>query len=277
MPEVTAYAPGTPSWVELSTNDAAGTVAFYGKLFGWTEERVEMTPGCYYHVMQLNGLPVAAIYPLSDAERALNLGPRWNTYFTVADADATTALAQQHGGAALVGPLEVPGAGRMAFLRDPQGAYFSLWQPGGRIGARLTNEPNAMCWHELATTDREAAIDFYTAALPLERGASSLLPMEEGADAENFTYNLLRAGGADVGGVLRIPDEMRDQVPPNWLVHFAAADVDAMTAQVAELGGVVHLPVSEINDTRFAIVGDPQGAILCIVQHPWAPANLNRN
>ena len=275
MPEVTAYAPGTPSWVELAANDTAGTIAFYGKLFGWTEERIEMAPGCYYHVMLLNGLAVAAIYPLSDDEKALNLGPRWNTYFTVAEVDAAAAQAQQHGGTALMGPQEVPGAGRMAFLRDPQSATFSIWQPGEHIGARVTNEPNAMCWHELATTDPEAAIDFYTAALPLERGASSLLPMGENADAGNFTYNLLRAGGADVGGVLKIPDEMLDTVPPNWLVHFAAADVDAMTAQVVELGGLIHLPVSDLNNTRFAIVADPQGVGFCIVQHPWAPANLN--
>src|SRR4029077_9451860 len=32
MPE---YAPGTPSWVELSSRDADASAAFYGELMGW--------------------------------------------------------------------------------------------------------------------------------------------------------------------------------------------------------------------------------------------------
>ena len=35
MPEFTSYLPGTPSWVDLSTGDAAAAKAFYGALFGW--------------------------------------------------------------------------------------------------------------------------------------------------------------------------------------------------------------------------------------------------
>ena len=35
MPERTKYAPGTPSWIDLTTPDTAAAKRFYGALFGW--------------------------------------------------------------------------------------------------------------------------------------------------------------------------------------------------------------------------------------------------
>ena len=38
MPAMTAYPPGTPCWVDLSTSDPAASAAFYTGLFGWTAQ-----------------------------------------------------------------------------------------------------------------------------------------------------------------------------------------------------------------------------------------------
>ena len=62
MPEITRYAQGTPSWVELTTTDDTEAVKFYGSLFGWVNDPQEMGPGSYYHMQQLEGLAAAAIY-----------------------------------------------------------------------------------------------------------------------------------------------------------------------------------------------------------------------
>ena len=35
MTEMTEYAPGTPSWVDLGSPDIEASVAFYEGLFGW--------------------------------------------------------------------------------------------------------------------------------------------------------------------------------------------------------------------------------------------------
>jgi len=44
----------------------------------------------------------------------------------VADVDTTIREAEKLGGAVLVPPMDVDGVGRMAVLRDPQGASFSV-------------------------------------------------------------------------------------------------------------------------------------------------------
>ena len=53
-------------------------------------------------------------------------------------------------------------AGRMAVLQDPTGAVFQVWQAKNSIGAKILNEPGALCWTELTTTDTKAAEAFYT-------------------------------------------------------------------------------------------------------------------
>jgi hypothetical protein len=52
--------------------------------------------------------------------------PMWGVYVTVADVDETIRQAEKLGGAVVMPPMDVDGVGRMAVLRDPQGASFSV-------------------------------------------------------------------------------------------------------------------------------------------------------
>jgi predicted enzyme related to lactoylglutathione lyase len=52
--------------------------------------------------------------------------PAWNLYFAVDDVDATVARARELGGDTVMGPMDVPNGGRLAVLRDPQNAVFSV-------------------------------------------------------------------------------------------------------------------------------------------------------
>ena len=60
--------------------------------------------------------------PMHDAMPAY-----WNSYFRVTDCDAATVAAEAQGGSLLMAPHDTP-FGRMASVRDPDGAVFSLVQ-----------------------------------------------------------------------------------------------------------------------------------------------------
>ena len=146
--------------------------------------------------------------------------------------------------------------------QDPQGAYFALWQANQHIGCRVMGEAGAMCWNELLTTDRSAAIDFYMA----------VLGMESGEVAEAMEYPMLRAGGAEVAGVLQITPEM-GEIRPFWIAYFGVDDVEATVAQAESVGATVYVPPTDIVKEegevavgRFAHLGDPQGAAFAILQ-----------
>jgi predicted enzyme related to lactoylglutathione lyase len=58
-----------------------------------------------------------------------SIPPRWQPYVAVDDPDRTTAKAIELGGAAVAEPMDVPKVGRIAVLRDPQGATFGIIKP----------------------------------------------------------------------------------------------------------------------------------------------------
>jgi hypothetical protein len=84
---------------------------------------------------------------------------------------------------------------------------------------------------------------------------------------EGSIYTVLKAGDAEVGGLMTMPPDM-GAVPPYWGTYVTVDDVDASTKLVEELGGQVKVPPMDIPDVgRFAVIADPQGAILSIISY----------
>ena len=62
MPQVTSYTPGSFCWVELMTSDASSAKSFYTQLFNWGVNDLPMGEGAFYHMLQLHGKDVGALY-----------------------------------------------------------------------------------------------------------------------------------------------------------------------------------------------------------------------
>jgi predicted enzyme related to lactoylglutathione lyase len=114
--------PGTWNWSELATRDVAAARDFYSAVFGWESEELTDVPGGY-HVQTLDGHRVAGILPITTEMGQMRNG--WGAYFSVADADASTAKARELGGTVVAGPFDVP-VGRTAWVVDPQGTPFQV-------------------------------------------------------------------------------------------------------------------------------------------------------
>jgi predicted enzyme related to lactoylglutathione lyase len=116
-------APGTATWNELVTRDAASVAKFYETVFGYEQERV-VSADFAYVALHLNGRPVAGIHGVG---RALprDRGSHWMTYFEVADVDDSLSHVIDLGGHVLKTPRDTP-HGRIAKVVDPEGAAFSL-------------------------------------------------------------------------------------------------------------------------------------------------------
>lgn len=111
-------------WDELGTNDADDAERFYGEVFGWTTSAMGPEYGGY-RIFNRGESGIAGLMTLPDS----TVPPHWQPYVAVDDPDATTAKAKELGGAALMEPMDVPKVGRLAVLRDPQGAIFGIIKP----------------------------------------------------------------------------------------------------------------------------------------------------
>ncbi len=111
-------------WNELVTNDVAGAAKFYTGLFGW---QAEDFPGSDigYKLFKNNGNPVGGLMKCPKGEAP----PIWLAYVMVESVDGSVDSATKLGGGVLVPAFDVPNVGRIAVLKDPQGACFGIFQP----------------------------------------------------------------------------------------------------------------------------------------------------
>lgn len=123
------YEPGAIAWCELMTTDPDAAASFYTALLGLDTDRQTMEHGVEYTVLMAAGEPAAGIMALPDELRAMQIPPHWNVYFQVADVDATVAAVTAAGGAVNMPPTDIATVGRVAFVRDPQGAGAGLMTP----------------------------------------------------------------------------------------------------------------------------------------------------
>jgi uncharacterized protein len=255
MGERTQYTPGTFSWTDLTTTDQDAAKAFYGELFGWVFEDSPVGDGIVYSMASLEGKPVGAISPQPEQQRDAGAPPVWNSYVTVEDADATLARARELGATVHADAFDVMDAGRMGVIQDPQGAYILAWQPNRHIGAGLVNAPGALSWNELGSPDPEASARFYG-----DLFGWSTAPME-GADPP---YLVVSTAAGRANGGIRPP--MPPGTPPFWLVYFATGEIGASLQRVAELGGQVLMPSTDIGIATIAVAQDPQGAVFALYE-----------
>jgi uncharacterized protein len=256
MPEVDAYAPGTPMWIDLSSPDPEASANFYGKLFGWTRSAIPDPDAGGYGMFLLNGKQVAGVGPITNEGQP----PAWLTYVATEDAAATTEKAKQAGGKVLMEPMEVMNAGSMAVLADPTGAVFGLWQPKEHKGAQVVNEPGTFSWNELNTRNIEATKSFYESVFGWKPHThEGQMPYTEW-QLEGKSI----AGGMDMDNVPMIPKE----VPPHWLTYFTVEDCDATVAAAKESGGKVNAEPMDIDQGRFSVLSDPHGAVFAVIAMP---------
>jgi predicted enzyme related to lactoylglutathione lyase len=114
---------GAFSWAELMTTDAEAAREFYTKLFGWGSKSMDM-PNGQYTTLQVGETSVAGLMKIP-ADSA-GMPPNWGCYVTVDDVEATCAQVKKLGGSVVMPPFEVPSVGRMAVIKDPQGAVLSV-------------------------------------------------------------------------------------------------------------------------------------------------------
>lgn len=110
-------------------------------------------------------------------------------------------------------------------------------------------------WHELNTTDRSAAVKFYTRLFSW--GAKDV-PMGQGEP-----YTLCVLNGQQVAGITK--SMAPANVPPHWLPYLAVEDVDAAASKAKSLGAkILHDPTDIPDVGRFAVISDPQGAAFAL-------------
>jgi predicted enzyme related to lactoylglutathione lyase len=254
MTEIKKHEPGMFCWVELATKDGPAAKKFYTSLFDWGVNDVPSDAGTY-SMVQKRGKDAAALYQQGPQEKGIP--PHWNSYVCVDSTDETAAKARKLDGTVVLEPFDVMEHGRMAVIKDPTGAVFSLWEAKEHTGAEVINEPSSFCWNELYTSDAKKAGNFYANLFGWSR---------ESMQTPTGEYTIFKKGDVQAAGMMQISKEMA-AMPPHWMVYFAVDDSDRAVEKAKGMGAQVMVPPTDIpNIGRFAILNDPQGADFAVIR-----------
>jgi hypothetical protein len=247
-------------WYELMTDAPEAAKAFYTRVVGW-ETRAFQPGDDGYSLWEADGRGIGGLMRIPAEAAAAGARPCWLGYIATDDVDAAAARVEAAGGTLHKEAMDIPTVGRIAMLSDPQGAPFYLIAPEG---AQDDSGPPAspmtlghVGWHELHTSDWEAAFAFYSGQFGWEKDeAMNMGPMG--------IYQLFRAGpgGNAIGGMFNADTFGR----PAWLFYFVVGNIDEAVERVRSAGGEVLEGPMEVPGNAWVIQArDPQGAMFALV------------
>jgi predicted enzyme related to lactoylglutathione lyase len=120
---------GAPTWPELATREPLKAASFYSQLLGW-DTRKSDNPMVSYTEWQLGGESIGGMMEMDS--RWGEAPPHWMIYVMVSDCRQVCEKAAAIGGKIHHPPMDIPNAGRIAVVADPQGAVFAIIQLSGK-------------------------------------------------------------------------------------------------------------------------------------------------
>jgi len=248
--------PGQFCWHDLMTKDPETAERYYGELFGWTVNPIDMGEFGTYRMLHAGGREFGGIVELPpDAEAPSH----WIGYVTVDDVDAALERAAAGGGRVCVPGTDIPNVGRFGVVADPQGAVISPFRSlhGEPPDPEGPPPPGTICWNELLTTDDAGARAFYDELFGWKARDVDM--------GEAGVYTLCKRGDRDAGGIMQMPPEA--DAPPHWLPYVAVENADAAAGRIADLGGTIQCPPTDVPGIgRFAVGREPTGAGFAVFQ-----------
>ncbi|MBW1596994.1 VOC family protein [Streptomyces sp. JJ38] len=120
---------GAPARLQLRTGDAFGAAMFYGGVFAWdthAPDRLSVRFEADHVVVSVDGHHVADLWGGAVEEAPdPTIRPQWHVYFCVDDVDEVARRTDAAGGS-IVTPPAMSHFGRVATLRDAEGALFHV-------------------------------------------------------------------------------------------------------------------------------------------------------
>lgn len=119
----------------------------------------------------------------------------------------------------------------------------------------MADDRGAFIWYELICDDPVAAKAFYDPVIGWN------IDVEGQKLPTGSSYHMIhRSDGGHAGAVLGMSQDMRDNGgKPVWMGYVCVPDVDASVRAFEEAGGALHMPAMDLPVGRIAMVSDPQG------------------
>jgi predicted enzyme related to lactoylglutathione lyase len=262
--------PGKIIWHDLLTNDPAASQAFYGELFGWEFKDIGIAVGLNsdsaYTQIRHNGRLIGGMIDTLAVNGRVDIS-QWVVSMSVSDIDAAVAAVTAEGGDVITPPTDLQRRGRIAVVRDKEGALLAMLQTASGDPADRQPEFGDFLWNELWTTNADSATTFYEGLTGLKMATWDVDENQE----SGATYRLLKAGETPRVGIM--PNPLED-LGPVWVSYLRVKNPASIAERASELGGrvIVEAQPRPLGG-EVAFIAGPSGAGIALQTWPLDRAN----
>lgn len=243
-----AVTEGSTVWLQLRAHSAAGLDEFYREVLGWT---LEASPkGGLFR--DQDGKPIAGLLVDPKLEND-QLG--WVSFLGTENLEETAQRLLLEN-ATFLGPVSLEVPGKAELYRDPFGALFGIAQVSAQDAIRQSIRPGQFVLTDPTNHDIATQINFHLAIFDHQH-------IEEYGHGINIVRN---SAGEALRGAYALPEELKTIIPAHWLPWFSISHHDESIARVAQVGGTVNVSDSALDIGRYAVVVDPQGGSLKLLE-----------
>ncbi|MEM6720721.1 MAG: VOC family protein [Bacteroidota bacterium] len=230
-------------YADLSTYSPSKSIAFYEDVFGW-----KYYEAYNYYAAYLKNKEVAGLYETPQKFKQMRMPHFWMSYIQVNAISETVQKAKELGG---IVELETNlfSNNKIALIRDPSGAGFTVYEGEELTNIRTQNTANTLIWNELHVSDISKVIHFY-----------------QGIFDWNFEqvsqeyYNIYNADNEHISDVSEIANQFKGNYE-YWVCTFGVNDLQETKKRILENGGT-----QIVDETNRILFADDSGEAFFYVQ-----------
>lgn len=219
--------PNNIIYADLSTYTPKETIKFYETIFGW-----KYYNNYDYYIAYKGEKEIAGLYETPEKFKQMRMPHFWMTYIQVNDVESTVAKARELGGIIEM-EQSMRGFGKVALIRDPQGAGFTVYEGENLKSTRTENEENTLIWNELHISN-----------------AKNIIPFYEGIFYWKFTkksanhFQVYNRKDEHIADALEIPNEYKGKYE-YWVCTFGVENLQKTKSLILENGGSIVIDEGE--------------------------------
>ncbi|WP_299368443.1 VOC family protein [Winogradskyella sp.] len=219
--------PNTIIFADLSTYTPKPTIAFYENVFGWVYYK-----DYDYYVAYKGDKDIVGLYETPDKFKQMRMPHFWMTYIEVNDIKSTVSKARELG-AIVEMEQTLECFGKVALIRDPQGAGFTIYEGDSLKSTRTENEANTLIWNELHISDTKNIIPFYEGIFDWSFVKTS-----------NDHFEIYTQNNKHIADAVQIPNDYKGKYE-YWVCTFGVKDLNTTKHRILENGGSMIIDEGE--------------------------------
>lgn len=213
--------PNTIIFGDLSTYTPKQTIKFYETVFGWKYYKD------YNYYLAYKGYDmVTGLYETPEKFKEMKMPHFWMTYIQVENVDNVVHKAKNLGGIVEM-EQEVPGLGKVALIRDPQGAGFTVYEGDALESTRTEDKACTLIWNELHISNTQNIIPFYGGIFNW-----SFQSAGEG------TFKIYTQNNTHIADALEISNVYKGKYE-YWVCTFGVNDLNKSKRKIVDNGGAI--------------------------------------